>query len=92
MKIRHCKIYYTKMKNLHYFQCVEWIVCAGDVTSFIRNSKREDDLKEVRQRIPSHPTSTLAEEAVEQLQASEKLIAGKNWKTDKNWCSSGVKF
>lgn len=36
--------------------------------------KHEEDMKEVgRQRIPSHPT---AEEAVDQLQASEKLIAG----------------
>lgn len=57
-----------------------YLVCAGDVTSFIRNAKREDDMKESRQRIPSHPTSTLAEEAVEQLQASEKLIAGENLK------------
>ncbi|XP_058794339.1 kinesin-like protein unc-104 [Phymastichus coffea] len=46
--------------------------------SFIRNSRREDDPKESRPRIPSHPTSTLAEEAVEQLQASEKLIAELN--------------
>ncbi|XP_011505550.1 PREDICTED: kinesin-like protein unc-104 isoform X1 [Ceratosolen solmsi marchali] len=50
----------------------------GDVSSFIRNVKREDDQKELRQRIPSHQTSTLAEEAVEQLQASEKLIAELN--------------
>ncbi|KAJ8687388.1 hypothetical protein QAD02_023182 [Eretmocerus hayati] len=49
-----------------------------DVSSFIRSSKREDDQRELRQRIPSHPTSTLAEEAVEQLQASEKLIAELN--------------
>lgn len=44
----------------------------------IIRSKREGDSKESRQRIPSHPTSTLAEEAVEQLQASEKLIAELN--------------
>ncbi|XP_051165599.1 kinesin-like protein unc-104 isoform X6 [Leptopilina boulardi] len=44
----------------------------------IIRSKREGDTKESRQRIPSHPTSTLAEEAVEQLQASEKLIAELN--------------
>ncbi|XP_043482612.1 kinesin-like protein unc-104 isoform X6 [Leptopilina heterotoma] len=44
----------------------------------IIRSKREGDMKESRQRIPSHPTSTLAEEAVEQLQASEKLIAELN--------------
>uniref|UniRef100_A0ABD2XEL7 Kinesin-like protein unc-104 n=1 Tax=Trichogramma kaykai TaxID=54128 RepID=A0ABD2XEL7_9HYME len=53
----------------------------GDITCFIRNAntKREDDQKEPsRQRLPSHTTSTLAEEAVEQLQASEKLIAELN--------------
>ncbi|XP_034947689.1 kinesin-like protein unc-104 isoform X4 [Chelonus insularis] len=41
----------------------------------IKPTKREEDLKEVRQRLPSHPT---AEEAVDQLQASEKLIAELN--------------
>ncbi|XP_015110984.1 kinesin-like protein unc-104 isoform X3 [Diachasma alloeum] len=41
----------------------------------IKNVKREEDIKEARQRLPSHPT---AEEAVEQLQASEKLIAELN--------------
>lgn len=51
----------------------------GDDSLIIRTSKREDE-KESRQRIPSHPTSTLAEEAVEQLHASEKLIAGKTKK------------
>ncbi|XP_026675526.1 kinesin-like protein unc-104 isoform X17 [Ceratina calcarata] len=44
----------------------------------VRATKREDDVKEVRPRIPSHTTSTLAEEAVDQLQASEKLIAELN--------------
>ncbi|XP_017795604.1 PREDICTED: kinesin-like protein unc-104 isoform X1 [Habropoda laboriosa] len=44
----------------------------------IRANKREDDVKESRPRIPSHPTSTIAEEAVDQLQASEKLIAELN--------------
>lgn len=48
---------------------------AGD--EIIRTNKRnEDDTKETRPRISSHTTSTIAEEAVEQLQASEKLIAG----------------
>jgi len=43
----------------------------------IRTNKRnEEDTKETRPRISSHTTSTIAEEAVEQLQASEKLIAG----------------
>lgn len=42
----------------------------------MKTIKREDDVKESRQRVPSHPASTIAEEAVDQLQASEKLIAG----------------
>ncbi|XP_050465460.1 kinesin-like protein unc-104 isoform X8 [Cataglyphis hispanica] len=45
----------------------------------IRTNKRnEEDTKETRSRIPSHTTSTIAEEAVDQLQASEKLIAELN--------------
>ncbi|GAB1860942.1 Kinesin-like protein unc-104 [Camponotus japonicus] len=45
----------------------------------IRTNKRnEEDTKETRPRIPSHTTSTIAEEAVDQLQASEKLIAELN--------------
>ncbi|KAL0128655.1 hypothetical protein PUN28_003790 [Cardiocondyla obscurior] len=45
----------------------------------IRTNKRnEEDSKESRSRISSHATSTIAEEAVEQLQASEKLIAELN--------------
>ncbi|XP_012525954.2 kinesin-like protein unc-104 isoform X8 [Monomorium pharaonis] len=45
----------------------------------IRTNKRnEEDTKESRSRISSHATSTIAEEAVEQLQASEKLIAELN--------------
>lgn len=45
----------------------------------IRTNKRnEEDSKEARSRIPSHTTSTIAEEAVDQLQASEKLIAELN--------------
>ncbi|XP_076167982.1 kinesin family member unc-104 isoform X5 [Ptiloglossa arizonensis] len=44
----------------------------------VRANKREDDVKETRPRIPSHTTSTIAEEAVDQLQASEKLIAELN--------------
>ncbi|XP_074107654.1 kinesin family member unc-104 isoform X6 [Cotesia typhae] len=47
----------------------------GDEGAIIKPSKREEDLKEVRQRLPSHQT---AEEAVDQLQASEKLIAELN--------------
>ncbi|XP_044591200.1 kinesin-like protein unc-104 isoform X8 [Cotesia glomerata] len=46
-----------------------------DEGAIIKPSKREEDLKEVRQRLPSHQT---AEEAVDQLQASEKLIAELN--------------
>ncbi|XP_076634867.1 kinesin family member unc-104 isoform X4 [Colletes latitarsis] len=41
-------------------------------------NKCEDDVKESRPRIPSHPTSAIAEVAVDQLQASEKLIAELN--------------
>lgn len=48
-------------------------LCTGDEAAIIKSAKREEDTKETRQRIPSHRT---AEEAVEQLQASEKLIAG----------------
>ncbi|XP_024228108.1 kinesin-like protein unc-104 isoform X14 [Bombus impatiens] len=44
----------------------------------VRATKREDDVKESRPRIASHTTSTIAEEAVDQLQASEKLIAELN--------------
>lgn len=47
---------------------------AGD--EIIRTNKRNEEDKETRSRISSHTTSTIAEEAVEQLQASEKLIAG----------------
>ncbi|KAF7995732.1 hypothetical protein HCN44_006839 [Aphidius gifuensis] len=46
-----------------------------DEAAIIKSAKREEDTKETRQRIPSHRT---AEEAVEQLQASEKLIAELN--------------
>ncbi|XP_024943108.1 kinesin-like protein unc-104 isoform X5 [Cephus cinctus] len=49
-----------------------------DEPANIKAIKREDDVKETRQRVPSHPASTLAEEAVDQLQASEKLIAELN--------------
>ncbi|XP_070157084.1 kinesin-like protein unc-104 isoform X3 [Polyergus mexicanus] len=42
------------------------------------NKRNEEDTKETRSRIPSHTTSTIAEEAVDQLQASEKLIAELN--------------
>ncbi|XP_011873962.1 PREDICTED: kinesin-like protein unc-104 isoform X6 [Vollenhovia emeryi] len=50
-----------------------------DRDEIIRTNKRnEEDTKETRPRISSHTTSTIAEEAVEQLQASEKLIAELN--------------
>ncbi|XP_011334950.2 kinesin-like protein unc-104 isoform X9 [Ooceraea biroi] len=45
----------------------------------IRTNKRnEENSKEARSRLSSHATSTIAEEAVDQLQASEKLIAELN--------------
>ncbi|XP_053983673.1 kinesin-like protein unc-104 isoform X7 [Hylaeus anthracinus] len=44
----------------------------------VRTNKREDDVKESRSRLASHTNSTIAEEAVDQLQASEKLIAELN--------------
>lgn len=44
----------------------------------IRTNKRNEEDKESRPRLSSHTTSTIAEEAVEQLQASEKLIAELN--------------
>ncbi|XP_076291944.1 kinesin family member unc-104 isoform X2 [Lasioglossum baleicum] len=44
----------------------------------VRANKREDDVKETCSRITPHATSTIAEEAVDQLQASEKLIAELN--------------
>lgn len=50
------------------------LIFAGD--EIVRTNKREEDVKESRSRIASHTTSSLAEEAVDQLQASEKLIAG----------------
>ncbi|XP_046427428.1 kinesin-like protein unc-104 isoform X4 [Neodiprion virginianus] len=49
-----------------------------DEPQTMKTSKREDDIKETRQRVPSHPASAIAEEAVDQLQASEKLIAELN--------------
>lgn len=57
------------------FPILDELDFTGD--EIIRTNKRnEDDTKESRSRISSHTTSTIAEEAVEQLQASEKLIAG----------------
>lgn len=57
------------------FSSLDDFYFAGD--EIIRTNKRnEEDTKETRSRISSHTTSTIAEEAVDQLQASEKLIAG----------------
>jgi len=65
---------FSRLLTISYF--------TGD--EIIRTNKRnEEDTKETRPRIPSHTTSTIAEEAVDQLQASEKLIAG-NWDYSKN--------
>jgi len=62
--------------TITFFFFGSWRLCfAGD--EIIRTNKRnEEDNKEARSRIASHTTSTIAEEAVDQLQASEKLIAG----------------
>ncbi|XP_066589122.1 kinesin-like protein unc-104 isoform X3 [Prorops nasuta] len=49
-----------------------------DDLTIVRSNKREEDTKESRSRLTSHATSTIAEEAVDQLQASEKLIAELN--------------
>ncbi|XP_011701815.1 PREDICTED: kinesin-like protein unc-104 isoform X2 [Wasmannia auropunctata] len=49
-----------------------------DRDEIIRTNKRNEEDRETRPRISSHTTSTIAEEAVEQLQASEKLIAELN--------------
>lgn len=67
---RHFDFYY----HIPNFLC-DFVFFTGD--EIVRVVKREDDVKETRPRIPSHTTSTIAEEAVDQLQASEKLIAGK---------------
>ncbi|XP_026675521.1 kinesin-like protein unc-104 isoform X12 [Ceratina calcarata] len=72
--IRELKEEIQKLRELLKQEGID--VQEGD--EIVRATKREDDVKEVRPRIPSHTTSTLAEEAVDQLQASEKLIAELN--------------
>ncbi|XP_076244214.1 kinesin family member unc-104 isoform X8 [Calliopsis andreniformis] len=72
--IRELKEEIQKLRELLKQEGID--VQEGD--EIIRANKREDDVKESRSRIPSHTTSTIAEEAVDQLQASEKLIAELN--------------
>lgn len=73
--IRELKEEIQKLRELLKQEGID--VQEGD--EIIRTNKRnEEDTKETRPRIPSHTTSTIAEEAVDQLQASEKLIAELN--------------
>ncbi|KAL6447867.1 hypothetical protein ACFW04_000152 [Cataglyphis niger] len=73
--IRELKEEIQKLRELLKQEGID--VQEGD--EIIRTNKRnEEDTKETRSRIPSHTTSTIAEEAVDQLQASEKLIAELN--------------
>ncbi|XP_071566032.1 kinesin-like protein unc-104 isoform X10 [Temnothorax nylanderi] len=73
--IRELKEEIQKLRELLKQEGID--VQEGD--EIIRTNKRnEEDTKETRARISSHTTSTIAEEAVEQLQASEKLIAELN--------------
>ncbi|XP_028050182.2 kinesin-like protein unc-104 isoform X7 [Monomorium pharaonis] len=73
--IRELKEEIQKLRELLKQEGID--VQEGD--EIIRTNKRnEEDTKESRSRISSHATSTIAEEAVEQLQASEKLIAELN--------------
>ncbi|KAL0128650.1 hypothetical protein PUN28_003790 [Cardiocondyla obscurior] len=73
--IRELKEEIQKLRELLKQEGID--VQEGD--EIIRTNKRnEEDSKESRSRISSHATSTIAEEAVEQLQASEKLIAELN--------------
>lgn len=73
--IRELKEEIQKLRELLKQEGID--VQEGD--EIIRTNKRnEEDNKETRSRIPSHTTSTIAEEAVDQLQASEKLIAELN--------------
>ncbi|XP_011873965.1 PREDICTED: kinesin-like protein unc-104 isoform X9 [Vollenhovia emeryi] len=73
--IRELKEEIQKLRELLKQEGID--VQEGD--EIIRTNKRnEEDTKETRPRISSHTTSTIAEEAVEQLQASEKLIAELN--------------
>ncbi|EFN87554.1 Kinesin-like protein unc-104 [Harpegnathos saltator] len=72
--IRELKEEIQKLRELLKQEGID--VQEGD--EIVRTNKREEDVKESRSRIPSHTTSSLAEEAVDQLQASEKLIAELN--------------
>ncbi|XP_020283814.1 kinesin-like protein unc-104 isoform X7 [Pseudomyrmex gracilis] len=73
--IRELKEEIQKLRELLKQEGID--VQEGD--EIIRTNKRnEEDTKESRARISSHTTSTIAEEAVDQLQASEKLIAELN--------------
>ncbi|KAK0166439.1 hypothetical protein PV328_004859 [Microctonus aethiopoides] len=72
--IRELKEEIQKLRELLKQEGID--VQEGDDSPLIKPPKHEEDMKEVgRQRIPSHTT---AEEAVDQLQASEKLIAELN--------------
>ncbi|CAL1684837.1 unnamed protein product [Lasius platythorax] len=73
--IRELKEEIQKLRELLKQEGID--VQEGD--EIIRTNKRnEEDTKETRSRLSSHATSTIAEEAVDQLQASEKLIAELN--------------
>ncbi|XP_014468849.1 PREDICTED: kinesin-like protein unc-104 isoform X16 [Dinoponera quadriceps] len=72
--IRELKEEIQKLRELLKQEGID--VQEGD--EIVRTNKREEDVKESRPRIASHTTSSLAEEAVDQLQASEKLIAELN--------------
>ncbi|XP_046427529.1 kinesin-like protein unc-104 isoform X16 [Neodiprion pinetum] len=74
--IRELKEEIQKLRELLKQEGID--VQEGDEPQTMKTSKREDDIKETRQRVPSHPASAIAEEAVDQLQASEKLIAELN--------------
>ncbi|XP_053983681.1 kinesin-like protein unc-104 isoform X15 [Hylaeus anthracinus] len=72
--IRELKEEIQKLRELLKQEGID--VQEGD--EIVRTNKREDDVKESRSRLASHTNSTIAEEAVDQLQASEKLIAELN--------------
>ncbi|EZA56943.1 Kinesin-like protein [Ooceraea biroi] len=73
--IRELKEEIQKLRELLKQEGID--VHEGD--EIIRTNKRnEENSKEARSRLSSHATSTIAEEAVDQLQASEKLIAELN--------------
>lgn len=72
--IRELKEEIQKLRELLKQEGID--VQEGD--EIIRTNKRNEEDRETRPRISSHTTSTIAEEAVEQLQASEKLIAELN--------------